>query len=155
NPKMFGRKFWIRFALFSSALAVVAVLAVTLAIQTVKSSLPQIFSVQDYQPLLVSQVYDRGGKKIGEFFRERRTLVPYDRIPKNLVNAFLAAEDATFFQHRGINYVAIARAALANLRAGQTVQGASTITQQLAKTLFLTNERTMLRKVREALLSYQ
>lgn len=152
---MFGRKFWIRFALFSSALAVVAVLAVTLAIQTVKSSLPQIFSVQDYQPLLVSQVYDRGGKKIGEFFRERRTLVPYDRIPKNLVNAFLAAEDDTFFQHRGINYVAIARAALANLRAGQTVQGASTITQQLAKTLFLTNERTMLRKVREALLSYQ
>lgn len=153
---MFGRKFWIRFGLFSFALIVIAVAGAFLALQTVRSQLPQLITVKDYQPFLVSQVYDRDNKKIGEFYRERRTLVPYDRIPQNLVHAFVAAEDDKFFEHGGINYLAIARAAFANLRAGQTVQGASTITQQLAKTLLLqTRERTMLRKVKEALLAHQ
>lgn len=108
---MFGRKFWIRFGIFSTTALIITILACVLAYQTVKSGLPQIITVKDYHPLLVSQVYDRNGKKIGEFFRERRTLVPYDRIPKNLVHAFLAAEDDGFFQHSGINYLAIARAA--------------------------------------------
>lgn len=152
---MFGRKFWIRFALFSAAVILVAGAGAAIVYQTVKSSLPQIITVADYHPLLVSEVYDQNGLKIGEFFRERRTLVPYDKIPKHVVQAFLAAEDDQFFQHGGINYFAIARAAFANLRAGQTVQGASTITQQVAKTLFLSSERTMLRKVREAMLSLE
>ncbi|MBX3033769.1 MAG: PBP1A family penicillin-binding protein [Bdellovibrionaceae bacterium] len=152
---MLGRKFWIRFALFLSASFVVLVIGSVLVYQSVKASLPQLITIQDYKPLLVSPVYDRNNKKIGEFARERRTLVPYDRIPKDLVNAFLAAEDDTFFQHGGINYIAILRAAVANLRAGHTVQGASTITQQVAKTLFLSSERTLLRKLREAMLSQQ
>jgi len=121
--------------------------------KTVAATLPQLISVDDYKPLLVSQVYDRNGKKIGEFFRERRTLVPYEKIPENLVKAFLAAEDDQFFKHGGINYLAIMRATWANLRAGKNVQGGSTITQQVAKTLLLSSEKTYLRKVKEALLA--
>lgn len=122
---------------------------------SVKAGLPQLITVQDYEPLLVTQVYDRNSKKIGEFFRERRTLVPYNKIPKNLVNAFLAAEDDQFFQHKGINPQAIFRAFLANLRAGRSVQGGSTITQQVAKTLMLSSEKTMTRKVRDILLALE
>ncbi len=122
-------------------------------IRYVKSGLPTMITLDDYQPLLVTKVFDRNGKNIGEFFRERRVLIPYKDIPKDVVNAFLAAEDDSFFHHKGINYLAILRAQLANIRAGHTVQGGSTITQQVAKTLLLTNERTMLRKVKDVLLA--
>jgi len=123
--------------------------------QYVKSTLPQLITIDDYKPLLVTKVFDRNGKQIGEFFRERRVLVPYKDIPKNVVNAFLAAEDDQFFQHGGINYISIIRAAVANLRAGHTVQGGSTITQQVAKTLLLSSEQTLIRKAKEALLAQQ
>jgi penicillin-binding protein 1A len=119
----------------------------------ISGDLPKLITVKDYEPRLVSEVYARGGEKIGEFYREKRTLVAYEKIPKHLIQAFLAAEDDQFFQHGGINYLAIFRATLANLKAGHTVQGGSTITQQVAKTLLLTNERTMGRKVKEALLA--
>lgn len=141
--------------LFVVALGLIGILSAYLFVQSVKSGLPQLITVKDYQPLLVSQVYDRNNKKIGEFFRERRTLVPYDKIPKNLVNAFLAAEDDQFFSHGGINPQAIFRAALANLRAGRSVQGGSTITQQVAKTLLLSSEKTLIRKVRDILLAIE
>lgn len=152
---MFSSKLIFRLSLFLVSLGVIAVLALVLGYQSIRGNLPQIVTVADYKPLLVAEVYDRNEKKIGEFFRERRTLVPYDKMPKKLVQSFVAAEDDQFFEHSGINYVAILRAALANLRAGQTVQGASTITQQVAKTLMLTPERTITRKIREALLAQQ
>lgn len=120
---------------------------------TVDKSLPEIIKIEDYQPLLVSQVYDRNDKKIGEFFRERRVLIPYKDIPKIAVEAFLAAEDDQFFQHKGINPQALFRAAIANMRAGHSVQGGSTITQQVAKTLLLSNEKTYARKLRDILLA--
>ncbi|WII72690.1 PBP1A family penicillin-binding protein [Bdellovibrio sp. 22V] len=137
------------------ALGLIGILSLYLIVKSVQSGLPQLITVKDYQPLLVSQVYDRHGKKIGEFFRERRTLVPYDKIPKNLVNSFLAAEDDQFFEHKGINPQAIFRAALANLRAGRSVQGGSTITQQVAKTLLLSSEKTLTRKLRDILLAIE
>jgi len=137
------------------ALGVAGIIGAYLVVKSVQSSLPQLITVKDYQPLLVSQVFDRKGKKIGEFLRERRTLVPYNKIPKNLVNAFLAAEDDQFFQHKGINPQAIFRAALANLRAGRSVQGGSTITQQVAKTLLLSSEKTLTRKLRDILLALE
>ncbi|MGE0632861.1 MAG: penicillin-binding protein 1A, partial [Pseudobdellovibrionaceae bacterium] len=86
---------------------------------------------------------------------ERRILVPYNKIPQKLVQAFLAAEDDKFFEHKGINPTAIMRAMLANMKAGRTVQGGSTITQQVTKTLLLSDERTYTRKLREALLAYK
>lgn len=131
----------------------IAVIYITYA--AAKRGLPELITVKDYHPLLVSQVYDRNGKKIGEFFRERRTLVPFEKIPKDLINAFLAAEDDQFFQHSGINLQSIFRAALANLRAGRSVQGGSTITQQVAKTLLLSSEKTFTRKLRDILLALE
>lgn len=144
-----------KIALFIVALGLIGILSAYLIVKSVQSGLPQLITVKDYQPLLVSQVYDRHGKKIGEFFRERRTLIPYDKIPKHVVNSFLAAEDDQFFEHKGINPQAIFRAALANLRAGRSVQGGSTITQQVAKTLLLTDEKTLTRKVRDILLAIE
>lgn len=137
------------------ALVVIGSVVGFAAFKYVKASLPQMITLDDYQPLLVSKVFDRNGKNIGEFFRERRVLIPYSEIPKDLVNAFLAAEDDSFFQHKGINYVAMLRAQLANLKAGHTVQGGSTITQQVAKTLLLTNERTIIRKIKDVLLALE
>lgn len=140
------------------ALVVLAVLALGSAyylFEYIKTTLPPIQSLKDYKPLLVSQVYDRNNKKIGEFYNERRVLIPYERIPKNLVHAFLAAEDSQFFEHQGVNYFAITRAFLANLKAGQTVQGGSTITQQVAKTLLLSSEKTYTRKIKELILSHR
>lgn len=136
-------------------LVVIGAIGAFAGFQYVKSTLPQIISLDDYQPLLVSKVLDRNGKQIGEFFRERRTLVPYSKIPKDMINAFLAAEDDTFFQHKGINYMAILRAQMANIKAGHTVQGGSTITQQVAKTLFLGDEKSYIRKAKDALLAIE
>lgn len=138
-----------------AALSVIVISSLFIWISSIKSSLPKIMEIKDYQPLLVSPVYDRNNKKIGEFFNERRTVVPYSKIPKHVVNAFLAAEDDQFFKHSGINFLAIARAMLANMRAGKNVQGGSTITQQVAKTFFLSPEKTISRKIREAMLAWQ
>ena len=116
-------------------------------------SLPKLLTVGDYQPPLLTQVYDRNGKKMGEFFKERRLIFPYENIPDFVVWAFVSAEDGNFFSHKGLNYKAIARAFIANLRAGKKVQGGSTITQQLARTLLLSAKKTYTRKFKEAILA--
>lgn len=136
-------------------LGLITLLGISLFIYSVQKDLPQLITVSDYKPLLVSEVYDRKNKKIGEFFREKRTLLPYEEMPKQLINAFLAAEDDQFFEHSGINMQAIMRAAIANMRAGRSVQGGSTITQQVAKTLLLTSEKTLIRKVKDILLALE
>ncbi|MFN9067072.1 MAG: transglycosylase domain-containing protein, partial [Bdellovibrionales bacterium] len=137
------------------ALTFLGIITAFIFVRAIKSGLPEIITVADYKPLLVSPILDRNGVKVGEFFRERRTLVPFEKLPKHVVQAFLAAEDAEFYEHSGINYGAIARAMMANIRAGRSVQGGSTITQQVAKTLLLRNdEKTFLRKFQEALLSF-
>ncbi len=122
---------------------------------SIKQSLPEMIKIEDYKPLLVTQVYDRNNKKIGEFADQRRVLIQYTDIPKHTVQAFLAAEDDQFFEHGGINPQALFRAFLANMRAGRNVQGGSTITQQVAKTLLLTNEKTFDRKLRDILLAIE
>ncbi len=116
------------------------------------SDLPDLRTLDNYQPPLTTSVYDRHGALIGEFFAERRQLAPVEQIPKRVVDAFLAAEDDKFFEHSGVDLVSIARAAWVNLFSDET-QGASTITQQLAKNLLLSSERTYTRKVREILLA--
>ncbi len=118
-----------------------------------KTQLPHLFTLKDYKPLLMTRVYDRNGTKIGEFAIERRKLVPFKEIPKVVVDAFLAAEDATFYHHGGINVKAIVRAALVDLRAGGKVQGASTITQQVARGLLLNDKKTYSRKIKEMFLA--
>ena len=109
----------------------------------------------DFQPLkeknlnAYSIVYSEEDEVVGKFLMENRIPIPYDRIPRTLVLAFVAAEDAEFFQHKGVDYRGIARAMLKNMMAGRIVQGGSTITQQVTKTFFLTPQRSLLRKLKE------
>lgn len=141
--------------LVAFALFIIAASSAYLVYASVKKTLPDVIKIEDYKPLLVTEVYDRNNKKIGEFFRERRVLIPYKEIPQNVVHAFVAAEDDQFFEHHGINPQALFRAAIANMRAGRNVQGGSTITQQVAKTLFLSSEKTFTRKFKDILLAIQ
>ena len=116
--------------------------------------LPDLDGISDYQPSLASQLLDRNGEPIGSFYRERRSPLPQDAIPQLVVEAFVAAEDASFFEHRGVDFVAILRALWSNLSDPESRrQGASTITQQTVKTLLLTPERTYRRKIREMILA--
>jgi penicillin-binding protein 1A len=115
--------------------------------------LPDFHSLDDYRPPVVSEVFDRNGKLIGEFYTQQRRLVAIDEIPRHVQHAFVAAEDGAFYTHGGVDYSSILRAALANLREGGIAQGASTITQQMVKSLLLTPERTYKRKMREIILS--
>jgi penicillin-binding protein 1A len=116
--------------------------------------LPDFRTLEDYRPALTSTVLDRNGILIGEFYEYRRRVIPLSEVPRLVIQAFLAAEDDTFYEHSGIDYLSIARAAWANLRAGgETRQGASTITQQMVKQLLLSPERTYRRKIRELILA--
>ena len=117
--------------------------------------LPSITKVQDYRPAQVTTVYARDKSIMGYFFREKRFLVNLDNMPSFLPKAFLAAEDARFFEHQGVDFQSIIRAFRDNLREGSTGSGGSTITQQLVKRLLLTPEKTYKRKLKEAILAYQ
>ncbi len=116
--------------------------------------LPDLRTVEDYRPPIASRVLDRDGEVIGRFFTERRTLAPMESLPPHLVQAFVAGEDSSFFEHSGIDYRSILRAAWVNLRAGGEIkQGASTITQQMVKGLLLSPEKKFKRKIREMILA--
>jgi len=116
---------------------------------------PSIESAQAYRPSVTSKIFDRNNRVVGEIYLEKRTLVPYQSIPPRVVNAFLAAEDAHFFRHKGVDYVAIFRAVVKDVFSGGYAQGASTITQQTVKSLFLTPEKSISRKLKEIILSYR
>jgi len=118
-------------------------------------SFPSLESIQEYRPSISSRIYDRYNKVVGEIYLEKRTLVPYRQIPTHIVNAFVAAEDANFFQHKGVDLTAIARAAVKDLLGGSFAQGGSTITQQTVKNLFLTHEKSIRRKLKELILAYR
>lgn len=120
-----------------------------------EKTLPSIESLKKYRPPLTTTVYARDGSKIAEFYLERRYLVPLEEIPRHVKQAFLAAEDARFYEHPGVDIWSVIRAAVANLKAGAIVQGGSTITQQVVKALLLGPERTWQRKIREAILAYK
>ncbi|SLM29081.1 MrcA [Desulfamplus magnetovallimortis] len=121
----------------------------------ITKTLPQINGLRDYRPSTVSSVFSDDGTKIGEFYKERRIVVPLSDMPENLKNAFVAAEDSRFREHVGVDPVGIFRAFIKNLKAGAIVQGGSTITQQVTKSFLLTPERTYERKIREAILAYR
>jgi len=120
------------------------------------SNLPYIGSLKDYNPPIITEIFDDKGQVITRFSDERRILVPLEEISYHTIKAFIAAEDDKFFQHKGIDFLSIVRAFLKNIKAGRIEQGGSTITQQVTKSLLLKNPaRTYKRKVREALLSLQ
>ena len=115
--------------------------------------LPRVDRLADYSPPIVTQVFGDNGELVGEFYLERRTVVPVDKVPRRLIQAFVAAEDANFYQHKGIDYLGIIRAAAKNLLSLRKKEGASTITQQVAKSMLLTPEKSFSRKIKEAILA--
>ena len=119
----------------------------------VSYDLPQINSLSDYNPPIPSRVYSKDGALLMELSREKREIATIAEIPHKVINAFLSAEDDNFYNHSGIDYTGIARAMLINIKAGRIVQGASTITQQVAKSLLLSSERTFSRKIKDLILA--
>ena len=119
------------------------------------NDLPPLDQLETYQPSLVTQVYSSDQQRIGQFFIERRIQTPLAEIPERFRRAVIAVEDVRFFEHPGLDYIGMLRAAWTNVRRGGKVEGASTITQQLARSLFLSSERTFDRKVRELILAYK
>jgi len=115
--------------------------------------LPQINSLSDYRPPVPSRILSKDGEVLLEISKEKREIIPFENIPKRIVDSFLAAEDDNFYNHSGVDYVGIMRAMVINIKAGRIVQGASTITQQVAKSLLLSSERTFTRKIKDLLLA--
>jgi penicillin-binding protein 1A len=150
---------WLRwFAFPALALAGLAVAGLALAgfvILLAYPNLPSIEALTAYQPKIPLRVYTADGVLIGEFGEERRSVVRIEEIPPLMKQAILAAEDERFYQHTGVDYHGVLRAAYSNLMTGGKTQGASTITMQVARNFFLSREKTLTRKLYEALLAFK
>jgi len=136
-------------------LAAAGILVVGFAAVMVYPTLPTLEILTDYRPKIPLRVYSADGKLIGEFGEERRAVVKLEQVPKTLINAIVAAEDERFYQHGGVDYLGVARAALSNFTSGGVRQGASTITMQVARNFFLSKEKTLTRKFNEMLLAFK
>ena len=153
---------WLRFALklllwlFGLAAAGAIALALTIAVALAMAypNLPDVSDLADYRPKLPMRVYSSEGALLGEFGEERRTLTPIAEIPQVMQDAVLAIEDARFFEHGGVDYKGLVRATLANLGKVKS-QGASTITMQVARNVYLSSEKTFSRKIYEILLTFK
>lgn len=144
---------WLKRALWAGlGLLVTGLVALGIMLAVLYPQLPDTSSLSNYQPKLPLRVYTADGVEIGGFGSEKRTYLPIDQIPKLMRDSLLAVEDSRFYEHHGIDPIGVLRAVLSNVTGGRT-QGASTITQQVARTFFLTRERTITRKLKEALLS--
>ncbi|MCC7386309.1 MAG: PBP1A family penicillin-binding protein [Deltaproteobacteria bacterium] len=160
QPRGFSRAL-LRFALFLLLVGITGGGMFGLGLYVLLSrDIPNFRQLSDYRPKLVTRLYGQEGQLIGELYREKRIVVPYEEMPRRLVQAFLASEDNRFFDHAGIDYFGILRAAWANLRAGRVVQGGSTITQQVAKSILVGAEgyqegtaKKLSRKLKEAILA--
>ncbi|MEW6571609.1 MAG: penicillin-binding protein 1A [Nitrospirota bacterium] len=117
------------------------------------SDLPNIRLLEEYAPVESSRVYSSDGQVVAELYIERRTYIPYYKIPDHVKKAFISVEDIRFYHHPGVDFIGILRALWNDIKAGEIVEGGSTITQQLARLLFLTPDRSIKRKIKEAALS--
>lgn len=150
------RRSWWKITLLTLAVLVCTVAGLAAGVVWYFSlDLPPLDTLQEYQPSVVSLVYSDDRQVIGQYYVERRILAPLADIPQALIQAVIAVEDARFFEHPGLDVIGILRAVWTNLRRGGKVEGASTITQQLARSLFLSPERTYGRKFRELILAYK
>ncbi len=151
--KLLYKKYIKIFLLFILGVFVLALLMAGGGYYYLTRGLPNLDILEDYTPNLTTRVFADDGQMIAEFFIERRIVVPLKRMPEHLKHAFLAAEDSKFYTHEGLDYPGILRAFTKNIKAGRIVQGGSTITQQVAKSFFLTPERTITRKIKEAFMA--
>ena len=143
-----------KFSIITGSILLILLLLVGVMIRTYhvyKKDLPSLAQLHNIEPSLITKIYSADGKVIKEFYTERRILILLERMPPHLIDALLATEDRRFFKHWGVNLLALGRAFWNNLWEWRWAQGASTITQQLARTLFLTPEKTISRKIKEIL----
>ena len=136
------------------ATALIALILTLMGLAIAYTRLPDISSLQNYQPKLPLRIFTAEGDLIAEFGEERRIYVPFDEIPKTVKEAVLAIEDARFYEHSGVDYTGVLRAGLANFSKAKS-QGASTITMQVARNVYLSSEKTIKRKVYEMLLAFK
>jgi len=122
------------------------------------NNIPDYKFLKNYKPPVSSKVYSGEGNLVADFSKEKRIFIPYDSIPKNVINAFLSAEDKNFFSHPGVDAKGVMRAVINNVKnimTSKRLEGASTITQQVAKNFLLTNEVSLNRKIKEAILAFR
>ena len=143
---------WTLGVALASGLCLLMVIAIALAVAF--PNLPDISDLSDYRPKLPLRIFSAEGDLMGEFGEERRNLTPIREIPKVMTNAVLAIEDARFYQHGGVDYLGVLRAGLANVGKAKS-QGASTITMQVARNVYLSSEKTFTRKIYEILLTFK
>jgi len=155
EKKGFLKTFILWSFLFGLVLILCGGVASLVVYYSISKDLPQITSLSDYHPSIITTVYSDDDRLIAEFFKERRIVLPLAEMPQMLIDAFVAAEDSRFYKHRGIDFLSIIRAFIKNIEAGTIVQGGSTITQQVTKSFLLTPERSYKRKLREAILAYR
>jgi penicillin-binding protein 1A len=141
--------------LFLAGLALMGLALLAIVVVLAYPQLPSLEALTDYQPKIPLRVYTSDGHLIGEFGEERRALVRIQEVPPTMKQAILAAEDERFYQHPGVDTIGVLRAAYANFSSGGKRQGASTITMQVARNFFLSSEKTLARKVYEALLAFK
>lgn len=150
RDKRSKRKGWTLYVIYTFTLSIFFLLLSGVFLFLYYSKyLPDFKSLKEGQFNAYSIVYSEEDEVVGKFLMDNRIPLPYERIPKTLVHAFIASEDADFFQHKGVDYKGIIRAMFKNLMAGRIVQGGSTITQQVTKMYFLTPKRSLLRKLKE------
>jgi penicillin-binding protein 1A len=150
---MLFNKWWKTLLLLGLVAGLAIASLIGLAAVLIYPDLPSLESLTDYRPKVPLRVYSEDGFLIAEFGEERRAVVKIGEVPKHMKQAILAAEDERFYQHGGVDTMGVLRAALANLSAGGAKEGASTITMQVARNFFLSSEKTLKRKVSEALLA--
>ncbi len=139
-------------ALFSACGAIGAIVVAAIFFY-ISLGLPKISSLADYHPPVATEIYSSDGQLLLEVAKEKRSIAGFDEIPQVIIDALISAEDDKFFEHSGVDYWGVFRAMLANFKAGRVVQGGSTITQQVAKSLLLTSERSYARKIKDFLLA--
>src|SRR5450830_1878651 len=158
NPRPRAMNWLLRIALWGGGLALAGILSiliiVAIAMAVAFPNLPDISDLSDYRPKLPLRVFSAEGALIGEFGEERRHMTPIKEIPKVMTDAVLAIEDSRFYEHGGVDYKGVLRAALANLGRIKS-QGASTITMQVARNVYLSSEKTYTRKIYEILLTFK
>ncbi len=151
-------KFLSRFSTLIFTLIFIGLFLAFSAVWYFSSDLPDYKFLQNYKPAVSSKVYDINGNIFADFSKEKRTFIKYEQIPDKIIHAFISAEDKNFFSHPGIDAVGITRAIIKNVQhfiTGQRLEGASTITQQVAKNLLLSSEVSLARKVKEAILAFR
>ncbi len=149
------RRIFLTIVTVGLALSVVASLFGVWGYYYLVRDLPKLSRIEDYKPPAVTRVLASDGSLMAEFYSEKRYPVKLQEVPDLIRKAFLAAEDASFYSHHGIDPISIMRAAIKNMQSGNVKQGASTITQQVVKNLLLTSEKSLVRKAKEAILSYR